>query len=703
LFTKGKKYNVEYRIKRKDGKWIWIHDLADVVLKENEERYAYGVFTDITGRKRAENALRESEERFRKSIMKAPFPVMVHAEDGEVILVNKVWETISGYRLKEMPTVSNWTEKVYGQEKKKVKKDIEKLYKQNKKVYEGEYTIKTKGGKNLVWHFSSSPLDRDEKGRKLFLSMAHDITEQKKTEERRKQILRELNFINTTIIKISRMQSINKICEYIGNVIRKLNPNSYVAVSLYDPEVKAVTIRTLVGFEEYIDRLFDMTGKDPISIAFHPGEMDSIVNLYTSGKLENIPGGLYVLMEEKIPKVICRAAEKLLGIDKCYTVGFALKDKPYGGITILTAKGQDICYKSAIETITSHLSEILHRRQIERALEVSEERFRLAAEAVSDMVYEWDLKTDTLNWFGSLEKTLGYKEGEIKYTLQGLFELIHPTEREKIRKAVDKYRTSFNPGRDEYRIRKKDGSWRYWVDQGVPLLNDEGRPCKRIGACVDITDQQKAKEQIKKDLKEKEVLLKEIHHRVKNNLNVIVSLLNLQSNQIENKKQALTAFNETKDRVYSMALVHDQLYKSDSFSHINMNNYIRTMVRGLLSSFSKSKKITLDMNVKDIFLDINKAIPCGLLLNEIITNALKHAFPNRITGKISIEFSMKDHTYELRVKDNGIGIPENSDIDEVKTLGLKLINLLTEQIEGKLEIKRKYGTQFTVIFSENAE
>lgn len=695
---KKKHFELEYRIVTKDKieKWVW--ERGRGIFNNNKLLFLEGFISDITKRKEATKALLVSEEKFRKSIMEAPYPAMVHAEDGEIILVNKMWETISGYTLREIPTTYDWTEKGYGREKDKVKNNIDKLYSLNKKMDEGEYTINTKKGDKVIWNFSSSPLGRDDKDRKLVLSMAHDVTRQKKDKDRQQQVLRELNFINRTIIKISRMVSIEDICDYIGEIFHKVNPKTYVAVSLYDPEIGGIRLRTLVGFEKYKERILKIAGKDPTRIIYRPNEYQENTSFYTSGKLEQVPGGLYFLLEGKIPEAACRTAEKLLGIDKIFTIGFALKDKPYGGVIILTPKDQDINYSSALETITSHVSEILQRRQIENALKQSNERFRLASKAASDLIYEWDIKTDRMEWFGGLEKALDYNEGEIPYTVKGWLELIHPEERSDIKKVVEKHRYSLEPGRDEYRVRKKDGTWRYWVDLGISMQDEQGEPIKRIGACVDITEQQKAEEQNKQDLKEKEILLKEIHHRVKNNLNVIVSLLNLQSNKIKDKEQALRAFKETRDRVYSMALVHDQLYQSDSFSHISMKSYIKTMAKSLLSSLSRGKIITLDIKIKDIFLDIDKAIPCGLILNEIVTNALKHAFLQKNKGKIYIEFQKIKNKYEFLVRDDGVGIPDNINIQKTKSLGLRLIFLLTEQLDGDIAIKKKKGTEFRITF-----
>jgi two-component sensor histidine kinase len=215
-----------------------------------------------------------------------------------------------------------------------------------------------------------------------------------------------------------------------------------------------------------------------------------------------------------------------------------------------------------------------------------------------------------------------------------------------------------------------------------------------------ITERKRAEEQIQKDLQEKEVMLKEIHHRVKNNLNVIISLLRLQANRIQNKEQASSAFVESCDRIFSMALIHEQLYKSDDFLRVDMKHYIQRISNNLKAAYASGKDIDLKLNIDDVFLDINNAIPCGLILNELLSNAYKHAFPDNRKGSIQIKFRhLTNGTHQLTIKDSGRGLPDTVNIQNTETLGLKLIHILTEQIDGKLEIKSdETGTGFDIRF-----
>ena len=214
----------------------------------------------------------------------------------------------------------------------------------------------------------------------------------------------------------------------------------------------------------------------------------------------------------------------------------------------------------------------------------------------------------------------------------------------------------------------------------------------------DITKRIKADEEIKKALREKEVMLKEIHHRVKNNLQIIISLLKLQAAQIKDK-QALKAFEDSKARIRSISLVHEKLYRSEDFSKIDLGGYIESLAQELFRAYQTTDRISLDLHIQDIVLGINTAIPCGLILNELITNALKHAFPKGKKGRIRISFRpLKSQLYELSVQDNGVGIPDHIHVEETESLGLRLIKILTEQIGGSVTVKRDKGTIFTIKF-----
>ena len=211
----------------------------------------------------------------------------------------------------------------------------------------------------------------------------------------------------------------------------------------------------------------------------------------------------------------------------------------------------------------------------------------------------------------------------------------------------------------------------------------------------------KRTELLKASLEEKELLLKEVHHRVKNNLQVISSILSLQSQYIQEPRILLT-LEDTQTRIASMALIHEKLYESKNLKQINFADYIKNLIQNLFSAYNINPHlIKLKLEIDDIFLDIDTAIPCGLLINELISNSLKHAFPKQQGGEISITFSeMAEKELCIEVRDNGIGLPQ--DLEEINYLGLRLIRALTRQIRGLLEIESNpgLGTIFKVTFPQ---
>ena len=217
----------------------------------------------------------------------------------------------------------------------------------------------------------------------------------------------------------------------------------------------------------------------------------------------------------------------------------------------------------------------------------------------------------------------------------------------------------------------------------------------------DISDRKKTENLIKASLKEKEMLLKEIHHRVKNNLQIVSSLLSLQAAYI-NDAAVLAVFKDSRSRVESMALMHEHLYQSEDLEKIDLASYIQTLAADLFISYGvNSHTIGLNIGVDNVFLNMDRAIPCGLIVNELVSNALKHAFPAGLKGQINISLQPEsDSELLLIVSDNGIGFPENLDFRNTATLGLRLVNTLTAQLGGTIELLRGAGTSFRITFGK---
>lgn len=237
---------------------------------------------------------------------------------------------------------------------------------------------------------------------------------------------------------------------------------------------------------------------------------------------------------------------------------------------------------------------------------------------------------------------------------------------------------------------------RTWSDEDIRLLRVAS---EMISSYL---KRKQAEHQLRVSLKEKEILLRELYHRTKNNLQVIYSLLNLQSLTISDK-QMLEVVKEIQNRIRSISLVHEKLYQSKDLSNVNLKDYIQELANALLMSYQGSKnRISLTLDIADVFMSIDTITTCGLIINELVSNSLKHAFPDDRKGTIRIALrSIDGDEMELRVSDNGIGLPEGLDFRNTKSLGLKLVRRLAEdQLRGKVELEGEKRTDFLIKFKE---
>jgi PAS domain S-box-containing protein len=238
--------------------------------------------------------------------------------------------------------------------------------------------------------------------------------------------------------------------------------------------------------------------------------------------------------------------------------------------------------------------------------------------------------------------------------------------------------------------------------EGVRYGEEEKNILKFVSDQVAMTVHRKrAEAQIKAQLQEKDVLLKEVHHRVKNNMQVISSLLNLQSRRIKDPS-VFEMFKESQRRIRSMALIHERLYQSSDLSRIEFSEYISNLATHLFHSYQvDAHRIQLKLETEKVHLNINTAIPCGLIVNELVSNALKHAFPDGRNGQLEIGLQqVPGDGYVLQVIDDGVGFPEGLDFRKTETLGMQIISTLVEQIDGRLELNREKGSAFRLEFNE---
>lgn len=250
---------------------------------------------------------------------------------------------------------------------------------------------------------------------------------------------------------------------------------------------------------------------------------------------------------------------------------------------------------------------------------------------------------------------------------------------------------------------RKDGSHFPVQLKSIPVKGSGERPFYIITLCEDITERKQIEESLRKSLEDKELLLKEINHRTKNSLAVILSLLNIQENDLSNGN-AKSYLIDIQNRIKSMSMIYDRLSRTEGASRLNFSDFINSLANHLFHSYKMDPvKVKLNIDVPEVYVDINLMMPCGLIINELVSNAFKYAFPDDKEGEVSIELHKRENgEITLVVKDNGIGIPSNLDDERnAKSLGLQIVSALTNQIHGRLELLQDDGTQFRITFHEN--
>jgi len=432
-----------------------------------------------------------------------------------------------------------------------------------------------------------------------------------------------------------------------------------------------------------------------------------LMDIMLKGKMNGIESAEIIQREFDIPVVYLTAYSDKKTLDR------AKITEPYGYII-----------KPFDEKDLSNTIEMaLYKHKMEKKLKNSEKKFRLLYENNLSMYFTVDTSglVISVNSFGA--EQLGYTENEL--IGNPVVNVFFDDDKEFIQKQIENCLNSpYSPFTWELRKHKKDGSVIWVQEHASAVENEEGNIVVLI-ACDNITHRKTVEDELKKikgmletnvtertlqlsninyqlskeieerkrvedtiksSLEEKEILLREIHHRVKNNLQIISSLLSLQSNN-SNDENLHKQFRESQNRIYSMALIHEHLYESENLTKIEFDSYIRTLAFTLHETYEqKDLNVIINVKIEDIYLGIDVAIPCGLIVNELISNSLQHAFPNKGNNEYK--------------SDNGIGIPENLDIKKTDTLGLQLVYGLTQQIKGNVELDRSVGTKFRISFKD---
>ncbi len=581
--------------------------------------------------------LKDWEARYKALFDRSLYYVFVLDLEGNYIDANKAALNLLGYEKKDLPYL-DFNSLLDEEQMPLAKKTLAEIIKSGHQKEATQYKLKKKDG-GYVWVETEATLIHKEGEPYGILGIARDITEYKKTEH----ALRESE------------EKYRKIFESLTDVYYRTDREGIVS--------------------EISPSVYTQAGWDPEDVIGHP-----VTDFYRDPSTqENFANTL-----------------KENGVINDYELQLLAKDKRVIEVSVSSHivfddQGQALGVEGVLRDITL-------RKQMEVALQDSEEKFRIMVEnSLQGIFIVQDFQIMYAN--EALAQITGYGIEELISLPPGKIRgIVHPDDQEMVwGRLAERLAGKDVPSRYEFKAVRKDGNT-LWMEMVVGRIEFKGKPAVQ-GAVIDITDRQQADEQIKASLREKEVMLREIHHRVKNNMQIILSLLRIQSRSV---KDGVTQemFKQSQNRIRSMALIHEALYKSKDLAMIDIADYISRMTTHLLSIYRGDLgEIEIKQEAEGVFLDINRAIPCGLIISELISNCLKHAFPGKKEGLITIRMATdKKGINRLAVKDNGTGLPERLDYRKAETLGLQLVIDLVQQINGSIELKKAHGTEFIVKF-----
>jgi len=360
-----------------------------------------------------------------------------------------------------------------------------------------------------------------------------------------------------------------------------------------------------------------------------------------------------------------------------------------------------------IMRVYGNIMDITEHKLAVDALRESEERMKLAVEGTEEGIWDLDMTSGELYLDDNSCHDLGYEPAEIRFDFNWWSKCLHPDSKPVSRRALADYLEGRKKYYElEYRIRTRTGEWKWiWCRGKAVAYDKQGNPVRMIGTHRDITERKKTEDLIKASLSEKEILLREIHHRVKNNMQVIISLLKLQVANVKDERVA-DVLKDSQSRIQAMSLVHEALYRSESPAAIDLGYYFHTLARAIYQTYGPNLgHIELKVDASGMELGIEQATPLGLLMNELVTNSLKYAFPDKRDGEILIRARAEDHNdMEFVVSDNGVGMSPDFEWKNTGSLGLQLVVTLAEtQLGGTILLEPSQGTTFTVRFKRQED
>ena len=681
-FDKIKKegnYELEYKITSKKGKAVWILEKGKAIYTDSGELMGVeGIVNDITERKTAETKIKEAGKVYENLIENSPYGIILH-DNGEIIYANTT----------ALITV--------GLPEKKINTEFV------------DYLLENKIDKKFLEDFTPGPLLNLVKTRRELLLSGE-----------------ELPFIDIKINKITGeeifIETRSTLVNYRGKQVIQITINDITDRKLLEVEQQRADLAEAAN-EELEHEIFErkkiqkaLEENQEFTKSIFRSSLDMI--MATSNELiiqanESAREKFGYSKEELLnmhPRNLYENKEKYELIQNVLdTNGFY-----FGEITNKRKDGSLFVSMLSASVIKDREGNVIGAMGISRDLSEAKNKEAFTKQQTSKLKSLFENSSDMMIWTVNKKLTISSFNQNFEKICNkrfGVFIKIQDQFYEIVKKALPKknhrrlrhyFDEALKGHNRRFEIELKDlNGEKIWLQMFLsPIILDDGTVPELACLAHDITENKNNEIHLIESLNEKEILLKEVHHRVKNNLQVISSILNLQSSYVKDEK-ILEILRESQNRIKSMSFIHESLYQNKIFSYINFSDYLVNLSKNLVHSYQiNTGFIELICETKVVKLNLDQSIPCGLIVNELLTNSLKYAFPNNQDGIITIMLEKVDSTVYLKVSDNGVGMDKNIDPENTETLGLQLVYTLVDQLNGKIELDRGDGTKYLITFDK---
>jgi PAS domain S-box-containing protein len=643
----GDAWDKDYRVLHPDGSVHWLHSTGRFFLDEA------GQAIEMIAITRAIAPGDEKSQRMSIALTHAIEGISFLDKEGRYREVNQAYANIVGYCTEEMIGM-DWRHTVHQDDRSR----MEAVYGQM--LQEGKASAQAKGlRKDGTIFYKETTLVRAGNGRAIgHYCFIKDISTAKRLEEERSQAKKTLQAAND---RLQYLLSASPVVIFTSPLANPGQQTSYVSDN----------VENVLGYssQEFLSTprfWFDRV---------HPDDR---------------------------PRVIEGGGDAIARGDTHYTYEYRFLhgDGTYHWLHEETRLLQDE-NGQAIEMIGCFL-DVSDRVRAESSLRSTSERLQYILSATPAVIFTCKVEGDygTTYISDNIEEVLGYQPSQFIEDTSFWLSIVHPEDRQRI---FSENTTIFETGHlvQQFRYRHANGDY-IWVYEQLRLVcDDKGEPIEIVGYLIDISDRVQMETQLQSSLEEKERLLREVHHRVKNNLHVVTNLLDLQSDYIEDGK-SLNLFADNQNRIQSMALIHEQLYQSIDSRQLDMKKYLDRLAGSLFYSYQESQpNLQIAVETEPLHLNLETAVPCGLLINEFVTNCLRHAFKDDRPSRITIRLvRASGEQLQLSVADNGVGFPGELDWQKSPTFGMRLVRILSKQLKAKITLDNRVGTVFTVIFRQ---